>query len=157
MGDSQLGSILFVCAGNTCRSPMAAGILQRTLQERGHDQILIRTAGITASNNMPASVEAQAIMHEAGININQHRTTLLTAGLINETDLILTMTEHQCQLLRSRFPLKASMIYTLGKASGSNCGDVHDPFGQGVQAYRQTFRQLNQMVDSFVDMIIESK
>jgi protein-tyrosine phosphatase len=140
---------------------MAAAILQRSLHDRFNEKdrpsIIIRTAGMAALNGMPASEEACLIMRELGFNIDQHRTTRLTAELIEQTDLILTMTDHQCHVLREEFPHKATMIYSLAKISGPGFKDVLDPFGREPEAYRQTCQQLKQMVDRLVDKIIESK
>jgi protein-tyrosine-phosphatase len=157
----QISSILLVCMGNTCRSPMAAGIMKRSIQERHNcgdcTSIVIRTAGLMAPAGMPVSAEACTVMREAGIDISQHQTTRLTAQLVDEADLILTMTDNQCRQLRERFPRKALTIQTLGRISESSMGDVRDPFGAGLEAYRQTYHELKRMVDRFVDKIVESK
>ena len=153
-------TILLVCAGNTCRSPMAAGLLRDKLNIESPELISpglqILTAGLHARAGMPASDEALTVMREINIDISHHSACQLTDEMIAAADLILTMTISQCLVLRDRFPYKWNAIYALGEYTGIE-GEVLDPFGQGLNVYRRSLQQLELMVDRLVDKIIESK
>ncbi|SEN59723.1 low molecular weight protein arginine phosphatase [Paenibacillus sp. OV219] len=103
--------ILFVCTGNTCRSPMAEALLRTLAQERGL-QLDIRSAGVSTIDGLPVSKNAQEALSRRGIG--HHSTSrALETGSIAWSDLILTMTgSHKRQLLQ-RFPSAVDKTYTL--------------------------------------------
>ncbi|WP_116188173.1 low molecular weight protein arginine phosphatase [Paenibacillus taihuensis] len=103
--------ILFVCTGNTCRSPMAEALLRALAQERGL-QLDIRSAGVSTIDGLPVSKNAQTALSRRGI---QHHSTskAIETGSIAWSDLILTMTgSHKRQLLQ-KFPNAVDKTYTL--------------------------------------------
>lgn len=103
--------ILFVCTGNTCRSPMAEGMMRKMAKERGLD-ITVRSAGVAAAPGIPISRHAEAVLREQGIG-DRFLSTPLHAELVEWSDLILSLTEgHKRQILYS-FPEAADKIYTL--------------------------------------------
>ncbi|MEW4372128.1 low molecular weight protein arginine phosphatase [Paenibacillus kandeliae] len=103
--------ILFVCTGNTCRSPMAEGFMRKLAKERGIP-VDVRSAGVAAVDGMSVSRHAEAVLHDHQI-YDQLTSSSLTSTTIHWADLILTLTgSHKQQVLR-RFPQAAGKIYTL--------------------------------------------
>jgi protein-tyrosine-phosphatase len=134
-------NVLFVCSGNTCRSPMAMAIARQMLaQEHGlaEDQldeagIVVRSAGAMAMAGMPASPEAVAAMAKQGIDITSHRSTPLTAEIIEQADVIYTMTESHRQAVFDIAQSATDKILRL-----DDKGDIADPIGSGSTSYQRT-------------------
>lgn len=136
--------ILFVCTGNTCRSAMAAAIMN-DIAEKNDLNILIDSAGIFASIGQKASEEAIKAMEEMNIDLSSHRSKPLTDELINMADVILTMTNAHKQLIAQMAPEK---VFTLSEYAGGET-DIIDPFGGDIEEYRITAREI---YDNLVDI-----
>ncbi|MCR5636342.1 MAG: low molecular weight protein arginine phosphatase [Clostridiales bacterium] len=116
--------ILFVCTGNTCRSPMAEGIFLSKYKKDG-DECL--SAGLYTKDDSPASPNAIQAMEETGIDISAHRSKTVTADDINNSDLIIAMTESHAEMLKL-LGADAEKITVL---------NVCDPFGGDLDEYRK--------------------
>ena len=123
--------IICICTGNTCRSPMAAAILQRLLP--GAD---VSSAGLYAEDGMPASRHALLAMDEMGLDISAHRSRRFRPEMAGEA-LLVGMTRAHVRALRSLCPTARVKLF-LGDE------DVPDPFGQGMDAYERTARVLEE-------------
>lgn len=152
--------ILFVCTGNTCRSPMAKALLLQQLQSPAYrlksEKIQVYSAGLFTRNGLPASPEAIAVMRKEGIDISSHRSSLINDTLVEAADLVLTMTVNQRNLLVDRYPKKADKIYTFNEFTGDQSGEVMDPYGHGQEVYQQSLFQIKLMVDRLLHKILES-
>ncbi len=149
--------ILFICTGNTCRSPMAEALLRQGLQEKlGQNPIPFefRSAGILAGAGLPATPEAIQVMAEYGIDLSQHRSQVLSQRHLQWADLVLTMTDSHRKHILSQFTIRPNQIYTLAEFSGAERVDVVDPFGSGIEAYRQSARQLQVLIESIIKQIL---
>src|SRR2546426_10509174 len=89
----MIQTVLFVCTGNICRSPLAASLLERALKERGLE-VAVSSAGTGAWDGTPASEGAYLVGLEQGLDLSGHRARLLTRDLVEQSDLILTMARH---------------------------------------------------------------
>lgn len=139
-------NILFVCTGNTCRSPMAAVLMNKIAIEKKLD-VRIDSAGIFAVDGDAASTEAVNVMKEYGIDLSAHRAKKITLELIDESDLILTMTYGQKTMLGQN-----QKVYTLSEYAGFDY-DISDPYGGSEEAYRAAAEQIYKAEKKAADRI----
>ncbi|MWV46559.1 low molecular weight protein arginine phosphatase [Paenibacillus sp. HJL G12] len=119
--------ILFVCTGNTCRSPMAEGLLRKMAKDRGIE-VEARSAGVAAMDGMSMSRHAEAVLRDHDIDDRLTSKSLKRDAVI-WSDLILTLTQgHKQHVIRS-FPQAADKVYTLKEYAESD-GDVLDDLAE---------------------------
>lgn len=131
--------LLFVCGGNTCRSPMAAAVARRLLR-RGAGWV-VASAGITAQPGRRLSRPVRRVLREAGIPVPRHRSRPLTAAMIEGADTVYCMTARHRDAARAMLPRHAEKVVCLDPER-----DVAAPVGQAVNAYRECLRQLQAAV-----------
>lgn len=135
---------------------MAQALLRKALAEdrgSGFEDIEAWSAGIWAHPGQPASAEAQKVMNSLGIDISQHRTRLLEERLVNDADLILTMTGSQSRQLKELYPRRSSGIFTLPEYAGKDSEDVEDPYGAGVKMYMRTAQQIKELIEELTERL----
>lgn len=137
-------NILFVCTGNTCRSPMAAAIMEKIAVENDLD-VLIESAGLFANVGGTASDEAIEALDNMGIDLTFHQTKPITEELIEKSDIILAMTQAHKELLK---PMAGDKVYTLKEYAGDS-GDISDPYGVDLEEYEETAKEI---YDALVDV-----
>jgi protein-tyrosine-phosphatase len=141
--------ILFVCTGNTCRSPMAEAILKN----KNLEGIEVKSAGIFAASGYEASVHAQKVLENNQIS-HQHLSSTLTVEQINWADLILTMTGSHKAAILDQYPNAAGKVFSLRDYAGVGGGlDVVDPFGGSLGVYEQTYKELDELIAKVIEKI----
>lgn len=133
--------IVFVCTGNTCRSPMAEALLKD--KTNAHT---VSSCGLSVPFPAPAAENAVRVMAEKGIDISDHRATQLTADTVEKAELILTMTEGHRKILTTLFPSAKEKTHTLSEFAGEN-GDIADPFGGDIETYRLCAAQIAHLLE----------
>jgi protein-tyrosine-phosphatase len=123
--------ILFVCTGNTCRSPLAAALGNMLLTNTN-----CNSAGLYAPVPQPASHNSVQTAAKYGLDLSNHRSCQITSELVSQFDLVLTMTEAQKDqlLLQMGNPAFFDKCFTLAEFAGEK-GDIPDPFGQTQEIY----------------------
>ena len=142
--------VVFVCAGNTCRSPMAEALMRRALKARGREDIAVESAGLSATPGAPASWNACLAMKELGIWLNLHRARPLYDVELSGA-LILTMTKGQAEYVNTVFP--GGRVEAL-RAYAGRSGDIDDPYGRPLEAYVETALKIAEAVEAAADRLI---
>ena len=127
--------ILFVCAGNTCRSPMAVALARPIF----HLTSRIESAGTSASSAAPPSEDAVQAMKERGIDVSAHKSRPMRHVNLDDFDIVVALTPSIAQALRTH-GADASKLRTL---------DIPDPFGKGLETYRDTAQAIERELASF--------
>lgn len=139
-------TIVFVCSGNTCRSPMAAALAARQLADRlgivpGElplRHIVVQSAGLHASRGMRAAVEAMDTVKQYGADLSSHFSQPATADLLRRADVIYTMTNAHREEILDLIPGAEKKTFRLDPEE-----DVADPIGGGLSVYQQVATRLN--------------
>lgn len=146
-------NVLFVCSGNTCRSPLAEVAFRRLLEEAGRHDILVTSAGTGAYGGSPASEGTFLVGLEEGLDLSAHRARLLDEKLVAGADLILTMARgHLARVVRLG---GEGRVWLLGDYAGeAGPVEVSDPFGGDVSVYRDTLVQLTGLLTRARDRLL---
>lgn len=144
---SRKRTVLFVCTGNVCRSPMVAGFFyDKLIREQADGRVRVRSAGIWALEGMPASAYALQVMNEHDLDISAHRGRALTQSDVDEADLILVMTERHASIVTRDFLHSEGKTYLLSEMAGSRY-DIEDPYSGSLPEYRRTASELQDLVE----------
>src|SRR5690242_6101704 len=138
-------TILFLCTGNVCRSPMAEGLFRHAVKDRGEFRVL--SAGLGAMDGQPPSVYSVQAMREIGIDISRQRSRALTAEMVREADLILGMTHSHTDTVALLYPAAAEKTFLLREFDDTLEAfekDISDPIGSSYPVYAECRDQIEQ-------------
>lgn len=175
--------ILFICAGNTCRSVLAEAMMRKTLRERPslRERVRCQSAGLDAVEGAQAERGAVIVAQQYDLDLSRHRARLLNARFVQDADLVLTMTTHQKHRLIEQYSDRAHSVYTLREfiqrftPVESNRrqnplvreimamdrqpppdDDILDPMGQSIEAYQECARQIQAAIVALAELLEES-
>lgn len=134
--------IVFVCTGNTCRSPMAEVLFNLMVRDKDTRAV---SCGILASNSAPASTGAQNAVKKYGADLSSHIARPVTEALLEDAVGIYCMTSNHAKAIASMFPEISHLVYTLDKA------DISDPFGGYDEDYQRAAEQIYRCVKQLID------
>lgn len=138
-------SILVVCTGNICRSPMAEAVLKQRLRSQ---RKRIASAGIAALVGHPADPLAREVMQDHGQDLGEHRARQVNAALLSAADLVLALDESHRRWMVEQFPQYRGRIYKLGKWRGDR--DVADPYRLPREAFEHAYLDIVECIGDWV-------
>ena len=148
-----MSSVLFVCTGNTCRSPLAEALLRLEAARRGVD-IEVASAGTFAAAGAPASQPSILVAGRRGADLSSHRSRALDREVLAAADLVLAMTPAHLGAVRSGHgrELNAGLVTDYLPADHPmHSAPVADPFGGSADQYEQVADILEQCVVALLD------
>ena len=147
-------TILFVCTGNVCRSPMAEGLFRNAVKGRGDFRVF--SAGVGAIEGQPPSAYAVQALRELGIDISQQRSRMLTADVVNEADYIFGMTHGHVDAVNLLYPHATEKTFLLREFDETLDvfeKDISDPIGGSYEIYLDCRDQIEQGIASILKFI----
>lgn len=141
-------NVLFVCTGNTCRSPMAAAIFNHKWKDKGQ----AKSVGIFAAEGEAVAYHSIQILKEQGIDL-QHQSAQITEEHVDWAELILTMTASHKAMVLSQYPKATDKTFTIKEYVDKQATniDVLDPYGGDLQVYHSTYTELNDLINRLFD------
>ena len=147
--------ILFVCSGNTCRSPMAAAILRAALPT--DSEWIVESAGLSTSPGLVASHNAIAALKENGINLSAHRSRRATREILRRADIVVPMTQsHRMQAIAIEPSVEAKSFLLLSfLPQPPRNRDLQDPVGGNLPAYRACRDTIAECIPTLLDYLLD--
>lgn len=147
----DIKKILFVCTGNTCRSPMAEGIASVLLKGRN---IELSSGGLSVISEEEPSINAVEAVKKYGADISGHISHQIDEEDIKSSDIILTMTNTHKMMLTMTFPYFAEKIFTVYEfAKGDKIKDICDPYGGSAEIYEKCCDELYLLLKEICEKI----
>lgn len=145
--------VLFVCTGNTCRSPIAEALARRFAAERNLSDLEVGSAGTAAWDGAPASDGALLVAMERSLDLSTHRARLLTRDLVSGSDLILAMGPHHLERIEALGGTGKTHLLASYASRGRSERSITDPFGGDLDVYRSAFDELDREVQHAIERI----
>lgn len=146
----MFNSVLMVCVGNICRSPMAEALLIDRISDSNYSKINIASAGVGALVGHEADATAKELMTEKNIDVSAHRARQLNTELISEYDLILVMEKGHINAVHNIAPSSKGKVHLLGKWSDF---EISDPYMQPRREFEVALELIERGVDEWIEKV----
>jgi protein-tyrosine-phosphatase len=145
--------ILFVCTGNTCRSPLAEAIARKIAIDRGLADLEVASAGTSAWDGAAASDGALLVGMEHGLDLSHHRAQLLSRELVAASDVVLAMGPHHLERVQALGGTNNAYTLTGYASHGKDERAISDPVGAELSVYRATYQELEREIRRALDRL----
>lgn len=150
-------TVLFICSGNSCRSPMAEGLLKKKLYLKYKRKVKIQSAGTLGINGNPATLHAITAAKEKGVDISNHVSKGVNEKLVSGSDIIFTMEGHHKEYLDRYFPKYKENVFLLKsfnmKGKKPKSLSIKDPIGEGLTTYRRVINQIDRELERILPQL----
>ena len=151
-------TVLFVCSGNSCRSPMAEAMMRKMLGKR--DEVKVSSAGLFALEGMHANENAIRVMAKEGIELAKHRSRQLTSEMVEEAQLVVVMTSDHKEAIMHFTPLAKGKVFLLSEFEEDEeirGTDIADPIAQPLEAYERCLAQMKSPLANLVLKLMQKE
>jgi protein-tyrosine-phosphatase len=149
-------NVIFVCTGNTCRSPLAEALARRAAQQRGLD-VAFASAGTGAALGAPANDGAILVGLERGVDLSRHRSRPLLPAAVSDDTVVLVMASGHIAGVRAIVPNARVYLLDDYASHGASSRAVADPYGGDLADYRQAADAIESMLDGVLDRLIAER
>ena len=145
-------SVLFVCKGNICRSPLAEAYFQSLVKKEGR-QMTVRSAGLETTTGKPAHSKAKTVALEYLLSLDEHATTQVHKELVEQSDLIIVMEIAQKVRLHRLYPNSKGKVVLLGRFDSAGSIEIADPYGRPIEDFHTCFEQVRRSCDALASRL----
>jgi len=150
----NIQSILVVCTGNICRSPMGEGVLRYKLEDAGLSHIHVDSAGTSGWDRQSPTSEAIEVCSEIGVDISSQRSAPISKQMIQASDLIVAMEKYHLREMIKSCDAPDEKLFLLGEFDAQNPGlEIQDPYGMPLSYYRNILQIIYHCVDGLIERI----